>query len=400
MTKEKLLERRFLSLPAAATALALAFLGLVTAPSSCALAGPVPGAAPSLATPLATSAQTSDGTWATLPMGHLDQPENTFWQLFFRPPGAASWSDQAQATATATNGGLVLASDGGRSLIVGVRPSQYLTYSPLIATSDGARSWSDGLVADRLAARPDALAATANGQALALVAGPDGGQVLTTAGGISAWRTLATERQLAAGAGRSCGLGLLTAVGYVGGQAVIGGSCSRPGGVGLFAFRGGAWRSVGAAVPRSLDHGRVEVLALEPGQGQASALLAVADGDQTSLVAGRSTPEGQWSTSPPLTLATNQDLASFGPAEGTGIFVLLKSTSGTEDLVVSNGPSAWRRLPSPPGGTKTVAFGTAQTVTALAASATVLTVWSLRSTSGPWAKSQVMNVPVQFGSSG
>ena len=245
-------------------------------------------------------------------MGHLDQPENTFWQLFFRPPGVVSWSDQAQATATATNGGLVLATDGVVAASWGCGLPRTSRISPLIATSDGARSWSDGLVADRLAARPDALAANTNGQALALVAGPDGGQVLTTAGGISAWRTLATERQLAAGAGRSCGLGLLTAVGYVGGRAVIGGSCSCPGGVGLFAFRGGAWRAP-SALPRSLFRGAAEVLALEPGQGRASALLAVAHGDRTSLVVARSTPERQWSTSPPLTLATNQDLASFGP---------------------------------------------------------------------------------------
>ena len=80
-------------------------------------------AAPSFPTPLATSVQTAAGTWATIPMGHLGQPLNTFWQLFFQPPGATSWSNQVEATATATNGGLVLASAGDRSVIVGVRPS-------------------------------------------------------------------------------------------------------------------------------------------------------------------------------------------------------------------------------------------------------------------------------------
>ena len=118
-------------------------------------------------TPLATSVQTSDGTWATIPMGRLDEPLNTFWQLFYRPDGSVPWSNRVEATATATNGGLVLAS-AGPSLLVGVRPSVDLTFTPLISTSNGGRSWSDGLVAKELAARPDALATTA-GHALALV---------------------------------------------------------------------------------------------------------------------------------------------------------------------------------------------------------------------------------------
>src|SRR6516225_1746559 len=39
------------------------------------------------------------------------------------------------------NGGLVLAGAGGQSLITGLRPSQYLTFSPLPATSDDGRDW-------------------------------------------------------------------------------------------------------------------------------------------------------------------------------------------------------------------------------------------------------------------
>ena len=317
----------------------------------------------------------------------------------FRPPGALSWSDQVQATATATNGGLVLASADGRTLIVGIRPSQRLTYSPLISTSDGARSWSDGLITNSLAARPDAIAADAGSRALALVSGGGGGEVLTTVGGISNWRTLTTEQALAAGKPQSCGLELLTAVGYRAGQPLVGGTCSRPGVVGLFAYQSGVWRLAGPALPRLLEEGFVEVLALEPGQDGASALLAVGQGDRTSLVTSWSNRQGHWSTSPPLPLRTDQDIASFGPAGGAGIFVLLSSASGRKSLVVSRGASAWEEFPSPPAGTETAAFGTAQPVTALAAGATVLTVWSLRSASGPWVKTQVINVPIQFGSS-
>ena len=58
---------------------------------------PPPLAPPShrvIATSLATSIETSAGTWAVVPMGHLDQPLNTFWQLFFR----ASWRGTAGPT--------------------------------------------------------------------------------------------------------------------------------------------------------------------------------------------------------------------------------------------------------------------------------------------------------------
>ncbi|MGH9028399.1 MAG: hypothetical protein ACRDV4_02120, partial [Acidimicrobiales bacterium] len=44
--------------------------------------------AASLPDPLATSIDTGSGEWVTLPMGHLDQPLNTFWQLFFKPFGS------------------------------------------------------------------------------------------------------------------------------------------------------------------------------------------------------------------------------------------------------------------------------------------------------------------------
>ncbi|HTT90528.1 MAG TPA: hypothetical protein VMF65_13335 [Acidimicrobiales bacterium] len=348
---------------------------------------------------MATSVRTSDGMWATIPMGNLDQSRNTFWQLFFRPTGAVSWSDQVQATATATNGGLVLASGEGKSLIVGVRPSQGLTFSPLISTSDGARSWSDGLITEALAARPDALAADAGGQVLAVVDAAGGGQVLTADGGLSTWRRLATQRWLSTGVGRECGVNLITAVGFRAGQPLIGATCSRPGVVGLFSYRSGAWRLAGPALPSSLDLGSVEVLALEPGGARPSALLAVGQGHRARLVAAWSAAGGHWSTSPPLTLGPDEHLVSLGPAPGAGIFVLLSSASGRESLAVSRPSGAWQQLPSPPGGTETVAFGTGQPVTALAASATVLTVWSLRSSSGLWVKTQVTSVPIQYGSS-
>jgi hypothetical protein len=382
------------------TTLVFVPVGLAACSTTHSLPGGGAQGAPSLPTPLATSVRTSYGTWATIAMGNLDQPANTFWQLLFRPAGTASWSDQVEATATATNGGLVLASAGGRSLIVGVRPAEDLTFSPLISTDDAARSWSNGLLTDGLAARLDALATANNGHALALVDVRDGTQVLRSAGDISTWRVLATDRALASGPGRSCGLGSLTAISYFANHAVIGGSCSRPGIVGIFSQRGTSWPLVGPALPGSFEHGRVEVLALGSALGVGTALIAVTSGSKTSLLAAWSKSGRRWTTSLPLSLAAGQQVASFGPANGSGLFVLLRGTSGKEGLAVSNGASHWRYLPVPPAGTVTVAFGARSPVVALVVtSETVVTTWSLNASSARWRKTQSIHVSVQFGSS-
>ena len=191
-----------------------AFTTVLLAACGSSARAPYRSAAPSIPTPLVTSIQTSAGTWATVAMGHLDEPLNTFWQLFFRPTGSASWSNQVKATAVATNGGLVLASPGGPGLLVGVRPTNLLTFSPLIYTADAGRSWSTGLLTDGLAARPDALAADSASHMLALVNARAETQVLSSTGGPSRWQTSVTTRALASTvAGRSCGLSTMTAVG-------------------------------------------------------------------------------------------------------------------------------------------------------------------------------------------
>lgn len=355
------------------------------------------GAVPSLPTPLATSVQTADGVWATLPMGHLGDPANTFWQLLFRPVGAASWSNDVEAAATATNGGLVLASPGDRRLIVAVRPSADLTYTPLIATDNAARSWSDGLITSGLTARPAALAAGGDGQALALVGARGGSHVLTSSGDLSSWRLLTTQSALG-GAGRSCALGALTAVGFLAGQALVGGSCAASGVVGLFVQRRGAWHLTGPALPSTLASGRVEIMALGTTKGGSSALLGISDGHEGNLVVAWSAGAARWTASPPLRLSAGEKVISFGPASEARPFVLLQTASGQDALVLSEGSQGWRRLAPPPGGTATIAFAGA-TADALAAQGTLLTIWSLRPGLDRWSKSQVVKVPLQYGSS-
>ncbi|HTU80332.1 MAG TPA: hypothetical protein VMF09_16395 [Solirubrobacteraceae bacterium] len=356
--------------------------------------------APSIPTPLATSIQTSAGVWATLPMGRLDEPLNTFWQLLFRPAGSESWSNQVQATAVATNGGIVLASAPERTVLAGVRPSNLLTFSPLIATSDGGRSWSTGLLDDGLAARPDALAAGPAGRTLALVGAQGSAQVLSSVAGLSAWRTSTTTRALGSSLpGRACGLGSITAVGYLAADALIGASCSRAGVVGVFIERSGSWRLLAPAPPTALRNDRIEVLSLQGDGEGARALLGVAGSGGVGLVAAWYT-DGHWSSSTPLPLRASERVSSFGPASANGMFVLLARSAGAPQLAVASAPDAgWSELAPPPAGTATVAFGQSASVDALAARETVLTVWRLGANAHAWVRRQTIDVQIEFGSS-
>lgn len=381
---------------------ALVLTGLTACANNSSPAGerPVTTAAP-LPTPLSTSVDTAQGTWATVPMGHLDDPLNTFWQLFFLPIGGTSWSDQVQATAVATNGGLVLAPAGARSLAVGVRPSNQLTFSPIVATANGGHSWANSLIPQGLAANPDALAAGPSGQAAALVNNHVETQVLTSTGDLSNWQLLATQVALASSpGGRACSVLSLAAVAYQAEQAVVAASCARPGVVGLLTQDAAGWQLVGPALPASLSGDSVQVLALRSTTSGLVTLLALSGATGKVLAAAWSNAITRtWSLSPPLGLAPAEQVTSFGPAPGGGLFVLQSGPPGEQLDVIAGPDTAWRPVASPPRGTATVAFTSPTTVDALVVDSTVLSVWTLPSGAAGWVRGQVLDVPIQYGSS-
>jgi hypothetical protein len=356
-----------------------------------------------ITTPLATSLQSSSGTWATLPMGHLNEPLNTFWQLFYRPTGVTTWSDKVEATATATNGGLVLAAAAGQPFIAAVRPTNLLHFSPIIHTSDGGRAWANGLLPGGLSARPDALSSAPTGQTLAIVDRGPGTAVLASDGSLSTWRTLTTSAQLASGtAGKTCGLQVLTAVVSWTNSPVVGANCTRPGVVGMFQRRAKTWQLDPLTLPGSLAEGRVEVLSLGQTPYGLDALLGITEATGSAVVAAWTTSQGGWSISPPLALAAHDHIVSYGSASGVGLFSLTASSSGAERLAVIDGPGAtWHTLPALPPDTATVAFGptSASVIDALAAHDTTMTVWTLASASSDWLKGQVLPVKIEYGSS-
>ncbi len=382
-----------------AMAAAALVLGACATSSTTAKAAPPAALLP---TSLATSVETAGGTWATVPMGHTGDVADTFWQLFYRPAGRGAWSDKVQATATATNGGLVLAPAADGFLVVGIRPSIDLRFTPLIATKDSGAVWSNGLIDQAMAARPVALAVAPGNTALAIVGGRSGGSVLSSKGGLSQWQSLVTLGSLAESTqARRCSPDALTAVAYepAAGAPLVGTSCDRPGVVGLFDRRAGKWSLAGpglASVPASV---RFEVLGVYVIQTGLGAIVEGSARSGTELAVARMARGDVWKLSPVLVTASAYRLVSYGLGR-SGLFALFAGPDGAARLeLVNRAATSWRRLPSPPVGTATVADGPGQALDALAVNDTVLTVWTLAVPSGRWTRRQVIHVPIQFGSS-
>ena len=93
--------------------------------------GSVPG-------PLPSSIVSGGVTYLTLPMGHLQSPANTFWQLFSQSGGPGTLRDETTALAVATNGPIILASVPANPPLVAIDPSNDLRYSALLSL---AKSW-------------------------------------------------------------------------------------------------------------------------------------------------------------------------------------------------------------------------------------------------------------------
>jgi hypothetical protein len=338
--------------------------------------------------PLATSAATSSGTWATLAMGHLDDPTNTFWEEFVLPAGANQWVERTPPD-VADNGGLVTAptADG---VVVGFRPSADLKFSPLASTSDGGATYTPGLLPDGLANVPDALSVAASGHAAALT--PT--QVLTSAAILSAWQPVTTVAAITASpAGQACGAQELTAVLAAESGLFVGAACGSPGVVGLLQQSGPAFVSVGLDLPTAQAKSRVEVLRLVQYKGEIAALLGVRNGAATSYIAAWNPAPGTspWTLSPAL--AATGALTSTAVAAGGGFAVL----TANDAAVIAERGTTWTQLPPPPAGIATLAVSQSRTDAIVVDSATFI---DYQLTSGQWVKAQTTQVAIPYGSSG
>jgi hypothetical protein len=383
-----------LAMALAATAL---IAGCSSAPHPAPAPGPAAEAPPAGAPFLATSLVTAAGTWAVAVMGGSAAQHNNFWQLFVRPAGSADWK-LVTPPGTADNGGLVLADAGGPSLITGFRPSQYLTYTPLTLTRDGGQAWSStGPLDGALANVPDALAtAPGTGRLLALLTS---GTAKLATPSYASWSTLASLQTLGATAsGRHCGLRNLTAAAFSpAGVPLLGGTCSRPGTIGIFASENGTWQAAGPRLPAALARQAITVLRLTRTATRTVALLKAGSGPAATLLVASSADSGShWALSPPFKLSgATLSSAFFGPAGAAGIVL-----NGNRAETITSAGTAWQALPALPAGTATLTPGPAGGFDALAVHGTRLTVWQLAAGSTTWHTTQAINVPIQFGSSG
>jgi hypothetical protein len=362
-------------------------------PSSAAGDGPsVPGPA----IPLASSAVVSTTTWATLAMGHLDDPLNTFWQLLALS-GGPSWQ-LATPPGAATNGGLV-ATAGTASLLAGIEPSVDLTFSPLASSTDQGSTWSEGLLPGGLAPVPDALAQGADGESIALLR-RGGGAVVATAGDLSAWKPAATARSLRGDpALAGCHLGSLTAVDLDAlGATTVGASCARGGQAGVFVASGTGWLSAGPGIP-GVSGGPTEVIRLVQTAAGTSALVSAGSGRATRLFALWSgNGLRSWTVSAGLALGRGR-LASTG-VTGTGGFVIAVAGPGDRRTasVISPSTGSWERLAPLPPGTESVTATPEGGFDALAPNQSTLVVYGLGHPG--WGRIQTLRVDIQYGSSG
>jgi hypothetical protein len=345
-----------------------------------------------------TSLTTASGTWASVPMGHLGHPLNTFWQLFFLPAQGGSWKDHAGQLGIADNGGLLLASPSEESLLVAIRPSHFLKYSALALTTGDGRSWTPVAPIQGTAT---SLAAGAKGGALAVEQTRSGGKVLMVSPGGSAWHAVLSAPALTSSAGgRACAPIDLSAVGAAGpsGTPLVGATCGHQGVAGVFTENDGRWQSIGPEVDPV--GARVKVLSLRTTAGEPSALFSLSGSSGTRIVDGWREASGSWRLSSGLSLGRHGRLVSIGPAPNRGEFVLYRIGSRPERLAVVRAPGVpWTSLPDPPRGTETVAFSSAGRVDALAVDDTVMTDWALTDHASGWAKHQNLRIAIIFGSS-
>jgi hypothetical protein len=375
---------------------ALAIAGIVLAAGCGTTTGPRHAGArdsgPSVS--LNTSAVTAAGSWAVVVMGGSAARENAFWQLLTRPAGASSWK-VVTPPGTADNGGLVIAA-GAHALISAFRPSQDLTFTPLIQTSSGGRSWASLNPLQGAAAKtPDALAMGPGGELIALLTS---GTAVTAMPPYGTWKNLASPRSLAATpAGRRCGLTRLTAVAFTPqGAPLLAGACGKPGMAGIFTLTNGNWQAAGPTLPGDMSREAVTALSLSRTPGWTAALLEAGSGAHARLLVALSRDGGgRWALSVPFPLeGASVSSASLLPG-GTAAIEL---TAGRG--VTSAAGQAWRVLPALPAGTATLTAGSARgTVDALAVRRARLTVWQAGPGSLAWTRTQIVNVPILFGSS-
>ncbi len=347
-----------------------------------------------LSTPLATSLSSAGGNWALLPAG-ASSGEEHFWELLHRGAGGSRWS-LATPPGVQDNGGLAIAAAGG-TLLGGFLPSYNLHFSPLALTTNGGATWTPTPVPlpSGLTSVPDSLTLDASGTIHALLA-DDGNEIVVgnTRGG--EWRSLTTARALAATAPtRGCGLTSIDAIASLSSEGVLaGGTCTKAGQIGEYAYAHGSWRAAAPPTPAALRSIPSRVLWLTSTGATTLTLVDFPAPSQNTLLAAWSTDGGhRWSESPPLVMGAREDLIAAGPAPHNQTFLLVNTPHG-DRLRIGAPATPWHATPRPPEGTATVVVGSNGEIDALAVHVYDIVDWRLVGTPGTWHSVGTLHISV------
>jgi hypothetical protein len=355
------------------------------------------------AIPVTASMTTPTGSSMLIPMGHLSDPSNTFWELFLRRPAGTSWV-LATPPGVATNGGLVAAVPPVGSLTVGFLISAALKFSPVAQSTNGGKTWSPGDLPSPLTATPDSLAVGPTGETLALVA-KAGQSILTKTVDLSTWRTLTTTKVLAR-ATSTCAWQRVTAVAYTAAsQPLLGLACARAGEIGILglgpssAMKTSGWHNVGPSLPPAT--GIASVVRLERTAAGPVGLAQLESAKRTSLVAfWAQGATDQWLRSAALPVPTGWaiDATATGGGAGQDVAVLLRSRDQSRVEVITGPGSSWVTVAgSPRRATGVSDIGTE--IDTFVVMGNHLAVWAWTPGSVAWRRTSTIRVPVPYGSS-
>jgi hypothetical protein len=380
----------------------LVALGLAL--SSCASSSSSIEPASSSQDPLSGGVSQSGAAMAVVPMGHLDDPANTFYETFSQA-STGSWS-LSTPVGTATNGGIVLSQPvTGMGAVLGW---SNLRNAAGFGLASGRQSGTTGVLPD-LAREPSAVAFDPLTGEVAVLRANASVSVGPSLGG--PFHVATTTADLERTPGLSCSLSRLTAIAFTTqGQLAVGGACASGSSLGVFiqtttsasgapmGFSPAAsWGDAGGESVVRLDPGGHGVVALVRFGGASPKLIAL------SLGTGASSP----GRSEGVSLSTAVPIAgALVSTAATGV-----GTSGTEELVAVRRPRGVAVLELP-----SASLGVPRTVAGLGSSTSAVTsdgagrivafevtdggtLTIRRWTGASWAVTQLIKVQVPYGSS-
>jgi hypothetical protein len=325
------------------------------------------------------------------------------------------------------NGGLAIAA-AGDTLLAGFLPSYNLHFSPLALTTNGGASWTPTPfpLPSGLTGVPDSLALGAGGTTYALLA-DDGGEIVVGNAQGGEWRPLTTARALAAtplapsrtqrttGANPrtsttpptpaatvtagGCGLTSIDAIASLSPEGVLaGGTCTKEGQIGEYAYAHGSWRAAAPPTPAALRGIPSRVLWLTSSGAATLTLVDFPSSSQNTLLAAWSTDGGhRWAESPPLVMGAREGLIAAGQAPRDQAFLLVRTPHGNR-LRIGAPAAPWRATPRPPEGTATVVVSANGEIDALAAHVYDIADWRLLGTPAAWHMVGTLHVSVSTSS--